>query len=208
MLLSESIKTHRQRLRLSQEYVAEQVGVSRQAVSKWETGQSVPTSGNLAELAALFDISISELIEPEKYQTVKQAERNNAVKSYQNKRMLTSCLYGHIAAAVAYPALLRENGVSVLSVFLCIALLTGLVFMGIAALDYGRKARFKPLQILLGAAFAFACFVLPFCLSRMSEQIRSLICILSCAACIVPLYILYWKKVWHYQSIDGRQHVL
>ncbi|MEE3425274.1 MAG: helix-turn-helix transcriptional regulator [Erysipelotrichaceae bacterium] len=36
--------------------------MSRQAVSKWETGQSQPTAQNLADLAMLFDISISELV--------------------------------------------------------------------------------------------------------------------------------------------------
>ena len=66
MNISENIKYHRNRLHLSQEYVADQLGISRQAVSKWETGQSQPTAQNLADLAMLFDISISELVEPER----------------------------------------------------------------------------------------------------------------------------------------------
>ena len=40
MALGENIKSRREALKLSQEYIAEQLGVSRQAVSKWETGQS------------------------------------------------------------------------------------------------------------------------------------------------------------------------
>ena len=44
MSLGENIKTKRSELKLSQEYVAEQLGVSRQAVSKWETDQSEPTA--------------------------------------------------------------------------------------------------------------------------------------------------------------------
>lgn len=40
MTLGENIKKRREELKLSQEYVAEQLGVSRQAVSKWETGVS------------------------------------------------------------------------------------------------------------------------------------------------------------------------
>lgn len=66
MALGENISTKRKELRLSQEYVAEQLGVSRQAVSKWETGKSEPTAKNLVELAAIFGISLSELVEPEK----------------------------------------------------------------------------------------------------------------------------------------------
>ena len=66
MNISENIKHYRTKLHLSQEYVADQLGISRQAVSKWETGQSQPTAQNLADLAMLFEISISELVEPER----------------------------------------------------------------------------------------------------------------------------------------------
>lgn len=64
MTLGENIKKQRERLKLSQEYVAEQMGVSRQAVSKWETGQSEPTAGNLVQLAKVLEISLAELADP------------------------------------------------------------------------------------------------------------------------------------------------
>ena len=66
MTLGENIKNRREELKLSQEYVAEQLGVSRQAVSKWETGQSEPTASNLIQLAEVFDINLSELVDPHK----------------------------------------------------------------------------------------------------------------------------------------------
>jgi len=62
MSLEKRIKDRRRTLNLSQEYVADQLGVSRQAVSKWETGQSKPTAANLAELAVLFEVSLAELV--------------------------------------------------------------------------------------------------------------------------------------------------
>ncbi len=46
---------------LSQEYIAEQLDVSRQAVSKWENGQSNPDTENLIRLAALFHVSVEYL---------------------------------------------------------------------------------------------------------------------------------------------------
>ncbi len=67
MSLGENIKNKRQALKLSQEYVADYLGISRQAVSKWETGLSEPTANNLIELAELFEISVSELVNPEKH---------------------------------------------------------------------------------------------------------------------------------------------
>ena len=47
---------------LSQEKVAEMLGVSREAVSRMETGFSVPTVVRLAELAEIFDCGIEELL--------------------------------------------------------------------------------------------------------------------------------------------------
>lgn len=64
MSLGERIKSHRQRCGLSQEKVAEAVGVSRQAVTKWETGQSMPSTENLFRLAALFGTSADLLLDP------------------------------------------------------------------------------------------------------------------------------------------------
>ena len=46
----------------SQEELANAVGVSRQAVSKWESGQSVPDSDRLILLSNFFNISIDELL--------------------------------------------------------------------------------------------------------------------------------------------------
>lgn len=65
MALSQNIAQRRKALKLSQEYVASQLGVSRQAVSKWESGQTEPTAKNLVELARLFGMTVSELVEPE-----------------------------------------------------------------------------------------------------------------------------------------------
>lgn len=78
MRLGQNIRSKRTELKLSQEYIAEQLGVSRQAVSKWETGQTEPTAKNLVELAQLFNMTVSELVEPEKIsQTETTVEKRN-----------------------------------------------------------------------------------------------------------------------------------
>ncbi len=61
--LGETIKQHRIRCGMTQEYVAETLNVSRQAVSKWETDSSDPSTSNLLALAKLFGISAAELLE-------------------------------------------------------------------------------------------------------------------------------------------------
>ena len=60
--LGEALKEHRTRCKMTQEFVAEHLGVSRQAVSKWESGASDPSTSNLLALAKLYGISAEELL--------------------------------------------------------------------------------------------------------------------------------------------------
>ena len=55
-------KVHRTQCKMTQEFVAETIGVSRQAVSKWENGTSDPSTSNLFALAKLYGISVEELL--------------------------------------------------------------------------------------------------------------------------------------------------
>ena len=61
MTLGERLKELRTRAGFSQEMAAERVGVSRQAVAKWESGRTIPTAENLAALARLYQIPLEEL---------------------------------------------------------------------------------------------------------------------------------------------------
>ena len=60
--LGEVLRDHRVRCKMTQEFVAESIGVSRQAVSKWENGTSDPNTSNLIALAKLYGISAEELL--------------------------------------------------------------------------------------------------------------------------------------------------
>lgn len=60
--LGEILKEHRTRCHMTQEFVAESLGVSRQAVSKWENGTSDPSTSNLFALAKLYGVSVEELL--------------------------------------------------------------------------------------------------------------------------------------------------
>ena len=62
MTLGERLKMYRTQKGLSQEKIAEMLDVSRQAVTKWEAGQTTPSSDNLIALANLYDVSLDELI--------------------------------------------------------------------------------------------------------------------------------------------------
>lgn len=52
---------------LSQEELAEKLGLSRQAISKWERGESSPDMDNIVMLAKLYDLSFDELLSTSEY---------------------------------------------------------------------------------------------------------------------------------------------
>ena len=62
MKLSEKILYCRKKAQMSQETLAERVGVSRQAVSKWETGEAAPEIGKLLLLAQTFGVTTDWLL--------------------------------------------------------------------------------------------------------------------------------------------------
>lgn len=62
MNFSEKLYELRKKESLSQEELAEKVGVSRQTISKWEMGQSSPEMEKLVNLSKIFDISLDELV--------------------------------------------------------------------------------------------------------------------------------------------------
>ncbi len=60
--LGKRIASHRKGLSLTQDQLAEKLGVTAQAVSKWENDQSCPDIATLPRLAAIFDITTDELL--------------------------------------------------------------------------------------------------------------------------------------------------
>lgn len=82
-MLSENLRLLRKQKFLSQEDLAEKCQVSRQAIAKWESGESVPTVEKLVCLANLYDVSIDELVGRiviDKYERVKEYIKTFAAK--------------------------------------------------------------------------------------------------------------------------------
>lgn len=74
MTLAERIQEQRRRCGMSQEKLAELVGVSRQAVTKWEGGQSAPNTENLFRLAEIFGVTVDLLLDTGEAQRHSPAE--------------------------------------------------------------------------------------------------------------------------------------
>lgn len=60
--IAANLRYLRNRSRLSQEEVAERIGVSRQSVAKWESGDSLPDIIKCDALAELYDVSLNDLV--------------------------------------------------------------------------------------------------------------------------------------------------
>ncbi len=74
MNMGEKIRMHRLRRSMTQERLSQSVGVTAQAVSKWESGQSYPDITLLPELAAVLGVSIDELFESSQEQHLTRIE--------------------------------------------------------------------------------------------------------------------------------------
>ena len=66
MEISQIIKENRKMKNLSQEELAKKMHISRQSISKWETGKSLPTTDQIILLSEIFDCSLDTLLKGDK----------------------------------------------------------------------------------------------------------------------------------------------
>ena len=64
-MLGETLLHLRKRHHYTQEDVAEQIGVSRQTIAKWENNESIPDVLSAGKLAELYDVSLDEMLSEE-----------------------------------------------------------------------------------------------------------------------------------------------
>ncbi len=127
---------------MTQAALAEKLGISDRAVSKWENGKSMPDSGIMLELSELLKINVNELLSGEKIMTEvydKKAEENMIEMKRQieeqNRRMLMLEVLFGIPAFVAAFSLIIVGAYSDISVWLQIMLIAaGVTFILVMAL--------------------------------------------------------------------------
>ena len=82
MELSEKIQKLRKEQGLTQEQFAEQLFVSRTAVSKWETGRGTPSMESLKQIANLFHITLDQLLSTEEVVVIAENENKDNMKRF------------------------------------------------------------------------------------------------------------------------------
>lgn len=90
-LISKYLQTLRKQHGFTQENLAKELSISRQAVSKWETGNTIPDLDILLKLSKLYHITINELLEPNIKKTyIQDFEQLSEVDRNQIKIVLSN----------------------------------------------------------------------------------------------------------------------
>lgn len=88
MNFGENLQNLRKQKRMSQEQLAEKVGVSRQSISKWERGESYPTMNNIMTLCDIFHCKLNDLVHEDitDFDSLDEEIIMNAVKFKKEKQ--------------------------------------------------------------------------------------------------------------------------
>jgi transcriptional regulator with XRE-family HTH domain len=175
MNFSERIVFCRKKAMLSQEELAGKLGVSRQAVSKWETGESIPDMNNLAALAEIFGVSLDWLIKGEEE---KCEERPNDKPPFEER--LPKFL-GNMVKRFGWLAGVRMAIAGVMFIFIGTFTCTGVnaMYSGVGAFQdpfFQDVVQNNPVTTMsyfimgLGAVIAVAGIVLAVILKKKSKE--------------------------------------
>src|SRR6056297_2501503 len=99
MSIEESIYELRKKNNLSQGELASKMDVSRQSISKWETGQSVPDLKNIIKLSEIFNVTVDEIVKDKNINESKE-ENNKLEYNSKNFKYQRNKTLGYIFMAV------------------------------------------------------------------------------------------------------------
>ncbi len=139
MTVGEKIQFYRKRAGLSQEELGQQLLVSRQTISLWETGQTLPTLDNLSRLRTIFGVSVDELL-------CEECADADGVEKPQ-------------VAALSYPCHEQEDRVGTRRILYVHAALTvlSLILLSFAVVSLTFAPVWPLFCVVAGAAVCFFC---------------------------------------------------
>ena len=137
MTIGEKIQNLRKQRGMSQEQLAEALGVSRQAVSKWEAGQSVPDIDKIISICDYFGVTTDYILRnAETTQSQHEVAQNaynmsekeldeNIKKKQRSALLLAIAIVLYILCVV--PVIIIENDVGTVLMFVMVAVATGII---------------------------------------------------------------------------------
>ena len=113
MTLADKLKEARKNAGLTQNELAEKICVSRQAITKWESGKGIPDVENLRTISKVLDVSIDFLLDDEgvadKIVIKEQINLNNYVKEGKLRSKKDAVVYAKYPNAVISPLLAKKK---------------------------------------------------------------------------------------------------
>ena len=95
-IISKYLQLLRKSNNYTQDDLAEKLGISRQAVSKWETGMTIPDLEVLLKISKLYDITINDILEPKiQPQRITDFEQISTISEKELKEVL-AVSYTHL----------------------------------------------------------------------------------------------------------------
>lgn len=102
-MLSDKLIALRKKNGLSQQELADQISVTRQTISNWECGQGAPALDKAAELAAIYHVSLDDLVGDQVGIVVKQKRpANRLLKDLEGNKVKISCTDAEIAMEAGF----------------------------------------------------------------------------------------------------------
>ena len=158
MEFHEKLQQLRKQKGLTQEQLADQLYVSRAAVSKWESGRGYPNIDSLKALAKFYSVTIDELLSGEQMLTIAEEDQKHRTQNFRNQVFglldISACAYlflplfgqlqGEAIQAVSLLALSEVP--SYLKIAYMVAVI-GIILWGIAALIIPNRS--IPLSLML-----------------------------------------------------------
>ena len=158
MEFHEKLQQLRKQKGLTQEQLADQLYVSRAAVSKWESGRGYPNIDSLKALAKFYSVTIDELLSGEQMLTIAEEDQKHRTQNFRNQVFglldISACAYlflplfgqlqGEAIQAVSLLALSEVP--SYLRIAYMVAVI-GIILWGIAALIIPKRS--IPLSLML-----------------------------------------------------------
>lgn len=196
MKLSEKIQSLRTDQEWSQGDLAERLDVSRQSVSKWETGQSVPDLDKIIKIADLFGVTTdyllreSEALPPQPESQIIYVDKLQKTESLEKKELSTGCIMSAVlfgTLALTLLAFIYDGSIED-EVGMCLVVAS--VVFAIELLIFRRH----PWATVWWTLVGFLPFIIIYTVWRIDRSIQALMIVIGLTAAAFGLFLTYRKR--------------
>lgn len=195
MSLGSNIQRRRKAMGFSQEYVAEQLDISRQAVAKWEADKSRPTSVNLVRLAALLETSVAALNGLEEMSANASEQVYDERLKKRNEKMLSGRFFSYLLFLSGIQGFFKYYPNDAPQVWWLTIIITSCIGLFFTSRDMYKHHQITWDQCLAGVIFIFAVVFLPR-VFPFESGMRWLFSTMVAGVCIIYLNLKYWRYIW------------